>query len=234
MKAKAGFGNSTPIALLQLLQSLQSQLISLFRKFFLKKYFFSKENSWDWSDWSDWSEWIRTESARDLNKERNLLPPEEFQVSKHAIKRWLEDSQANAPWSGDVCMCGHPMALHQFGIQCLIGPRICTCVSPKAILRVSDLRYFYNASKGPHEAHALIRGNRALEERAGKSVQLLPWVCCIQGCTDGQFVGPVRLGDGRPTLRVVLNHEKNVLLCEDCLYRYSNGRKSLLGHQRTY
>lgn len=224
MKAKAGSGDWENQVKLQ---SLQSQLTSILNGNFSPKIISSSEISCDWRDWSPSQE----ATVRDTVLYRQ--PPTKFGVSKHLVNYWLEAATSTDPVPGEICICGHPSSAHQFGTYCIVGPRVCTCSKPEPVLWVSDVRYFYKATKGPHEAHALIAGIQDLVSQGENLVRLVRWGCSIRGCINWEQVGPVRLKRGRPTLKVVNEHEKNVLLCEDCLYRYCNDGGSVSEHQRS-
>lgn len=224
MKARAGSGD---LEIQTELQSLQSQLISLLNRDFSPKIANSSEISFDWRDWRPSQE----ETVSDKMFYRQ--PPVKFGVSRHLVNHWLGATASTDPVPGEICICGHPSSAHQFGTYCIVGPRVCTCSRPEPVLWVSDVRYFYKATKGPHEAHALTTGIQDLVSQGENLVRLVRWGCCIRGCTNWELVGPVRLKRGRPTLRIVNEHEKNVLLCEDCLYRYCNEGGSVSEHQRS-
>jgi hypothetical protein len=118
-------------------------------------------------------------------------------------------------FQGEVCLCGHPMAAHNG--MCDVGRDVCLCTDPNPVIEVSDTRYFFRSTKGPHEAHALVLGVSALMKNGG-SVQIdNPWRCFVKECSSQAKALPVRMRTGNvPTLKLSVN-DANKLLCSSCL-----------------
>ncbi len=146
----------------------------------------------------------------------------EFRVAPEAFWNWIEKTDI-ATKQGKVCICGHPENTHSPGGLCEVGPNICTCNEPWWALLVSDLRCFYQYTKGPHEAHALVRGCETLARWAGKSDLLIDWRCSKSECFSRAIVGPVRRTKGGALSRGLGVSDKHQLLCERCLIAELNG-----------
>lgn len=145
-----------------------------------------------------------------------------FRFTKQAIQVWqgLNDGQ---PIPGLVCICGHPDKMHGQPGLCAAGDRICFCPASQPALRVSDIRYFFRATKGPHEAHAMTLGLNTLIYRGGEHEIVAPWRCYTVNCTGRQGIGPVRFRPGGKFAFHLTFHEQNRLMCERCLFTRLNG-----------
>ena len=218
MKVKAGSGS--PIATKRL-QTFQSQLKSLKDLYFLTNSELRYEKS---SDWSDWSRLKHVGPiASELSSVRKLIEKyERYQVSQQC-RGEFRPLAVEADAQGNVCMCGHPEVTHSEGSLCVAGVGICYCNKYSKALRVSDIRYFFRATKGPHEAHALVLGLNALCRDGGNFSQLVVWQCSMPECGHIKRVNPVRMSKGtKPTLGATAL-ERHKLVCEECLYRVLNG-----------
>jgi hypothetical protein len=217
MKVKDGFGNPTQTDRLQSLQSRMNSLKELnnFLNFDLRY-----KNGWDWRDWSakvligESQNPVATgEGFHDLIKQ--------FQVSVQCQSRW-RDSFNPWPMPGSICICGHPNMKHKNGGICQAGNEICNCSRSQTALSVSDVRYFFRATKGPHEAHALVLGLNSLNLSGGSSEKTMPWVCNFGDCNRIKGVNPVRMRN-KTTLAMGLSiHDKHILMCEPCLFQKLN------------
>jgi hypothetical protein len=145
-----------------------------------------------------------------------------FRFTKQAIQVWqgLNDGQ---PIPGLVCICGHPDQTHGQPGLCGAGDRICFCSAPRSILRVSDIRYFFRATKGPHEAHAMTLGLQTLISQGGEYELVVRWQCQTVNCMGSQGIGPVRFRPGGKLAFHLPLHEQNRLMCERCLFTKLNG-----------
>jgi len=217
MKARAGFGKPNPSGRLQ---SLQSQLTSQGELYIS---FRSQIRYTNGLDWRDWSEMVSITDGPNL-----AIPPggigeliTRFKVSKQCHDRWVDYYQAS-PVPGFVCICGHPDKEHVDGGLCQAGSQICFCRRPQTAIQVSDVRHFYKATKGPHEAHALVLGLNSLLTDGGRSVRIMPWDCNLRGCSQIQGVNPVRMRNSTTiSLRLSIN-DTHKLICESCLFRELN------------
>jgi len=214
MKVKDGFGNPNST---DRLQSLQSQTNSLKELNNYLDFDLRYENGLDWRDWSAEVS-IGQLQERELSRAalHELFP--QFQVPWQSQSRWM-DSFNFWPIAGLVCICGHPNKEHRNGGICQAGKEICNCSRSETALNVSDVRYFFRATKGPHEAHALVLGLNSLNLSGGRSKPEIPWVCNFGDCNRTKGVNPVRMRN-KTTLAMGLSvHDKHILMCERCLFQ---------------
>lgn len=215
MKAKAGSGR--PIETNRL-QSLQSGLFSLLKKDIYFDSDLRYKNSWDWRAWSP--------------MESNGNPPKysgpelreyasHWKVSSQCLNKWLNIS-TRTDLSGNVCICGHPEHSHVDGGLCNAGSTICVCRKPRLVLWVDDIRYFFRATKGPHEGHALVLGLTALLQGNGKAQYQIEWRCEYQSCGGKVGVNPARFRNGIDIALGMPVNDLNKLICEPCLFRKLN------------
>lgn len=219
MKVKDGFGspNST-----ERLQTLQSQMNSLKEVNNVLNFDLRYKNGWDWRDWSAK---VSIGELSDREISRGVLHElfAQFQVPKQCHSRWTENFRL-WPIAGLICICGHPNNEHIDGGTCHAGKHICYCRKPRTAITVSDVRYFYRATKGPHEAHALVLGVNALALSGGRSKREIPWRCDFRRCGQIAGVDPVRMRN-EFTLSMSLSvHDNHKLMCEPCLFRELNGK----------
>lgn len=123
----------------------------------------------------------------------------------------------NTETEGVICICGHPVEAHPEDGMCSVSPNICLCRGAKAVLWVSDKRFFYKATKGPHESHALLLGIADLESKLGRTSEVIPWVCRSKRCLSTSKVGPVRMRNGNKLALHVSVTESHAFMCETCL-----------------
>ncbi len=218
MKEKDGFGNPN---VTDLLQSLQTQLNLLKELNNILNSELRYKNSSDWRDWSVIDE-LGAQQVADAPRQDAQELVTVFQVSKQCQTRFL-DRHCSEPVAGFICICGHPNVEHVDDGMCQAGSNICYCRRPRPALRVSDLRYFYRATKGPHEAHALVLGLGSLTQSGGSSSQEIPWVCNSPNCRQVQGVNPVRMRNANILSMGLSVHDKHKLMCEPCLFRALNG-----------
>jgi len=145
-----------------------------------------------------------------------------FEVSIQCQKAWQE-AMKRSEHSGHVCLCGHPELAHKDGGLCNAGIDICYCRKPSLMLIVLDIRYFYKATKGPHEAHALSLGMLSYSKKNGFFRPVKDWVCGALGCEQRMGVGPVRMRNGRWVALRPSAKESHKLMCERCLSMKLNG-----------
>jgi hypothetical protein len=145
-----------------------------------------------------------------------------FKVSRQSIDAW-HMSNREKPEPGSVCICGHPETTHSQSGLCAAGVSICFCRAPKPVVNVSDVRYFFRATKGPHEAHALSLGLQNLRNCGGTGQFIARWQCQSEGCTRTQGVGPVRLRSGGLLSLGLSVKDQHRLMCETCLFTRLNG-----------
>jgi hypothetical protein len=218
MKVKDGSGKSM---MTKRFQTLQTQLKSLEDKNNYLNSDLRYKNGLVWRDWSvKDSIGMLIEPSPAVRNVHELIA--QFQVSKQCQSRWL-DKYRDEPISGLICICGHPNVEHIDGGMCQAGSQICYCRKPKAALKVSDVRHFYKATKGPHEAHALVLGQNSLIACGGSWKREILWVCHFRGCNQIKGVNPVRMRND-VTLSLGLSaHDKHKLMCENCLFLELNG-----------
>ena len=125
-----------------------------------------------------------------------------------------------ATFVGEVCACGHPAEIHVG--MCEAGANVCLCREPRAVAKVSDIRYFFRATKGPHEAHALQLGLSALLASGGSYNMIGSWSCEVSDCTNRDSAMPVRMRGGySPTLKLPVN-DLHRFMCEECLFKFES------------
>jgi hypothetical protein len=124
---------------------------------------------------------------------------------------------------GEICICGHGVDSHPHAGLCQAGSNICYCRGPKPVLWVSDKRSFYKATKGPHEAHALLLGLADLESKNGTYRELLPWICQSRNCGSKSRVGPVRMRSNSDLALGLSVHDYHRFMCDSCLFHQLNG-----------
>jgi hypothetical protein len=97
----------------------------------------------------------------------------EIQIHRSDLKRKEYDRK--------VCICGHAMNKHkEFRSgqwQCHTAKMYCPCEIPKAVVEVSDTRFFMTKSRGYGAKHALSTGLSRLNERGGTSRLIIEPVC---------------------------------------------------------
>jgi hypothetical protein len=145
-----------------------------------------------------------------------------FEVSPQCQRAWQEAMKRDEH-SGHVCLCGHPELAHKDGGLCDAGINICFCRKPSPALLVSDIRYFYKATRGPHEAHALSLGFRSLDKHSGSYTLVTDWVCGARECERRQNVGPVRMSSNGALTLKLRGDDNHKLICERCLFMKLNG-----------
>ncbi len=217
MKVKDGFGNPNTT---DRLQSLQTQLTSQKELNNVLNFDLRHKNG---RDWRDWSAKVLIGESQDSGSTGEAFNDSiaQFQVSVQCQSRW-RDSFHPWPISGPICICGHPNMKHKNGGICQTGNEICNCRRSETALNVSDVRHFFRATKGPHEAHALVLGLSSLNLSGGSSQPTKPWVCNLGDCTRIKGVNPVRMRN-KTTLAMGLSiHEKHILMCEPCLFQKLN------------
>ena len=146
----------------------------------------------------------------------------QFEVSPQCQDAWLEATKRQ-DFSGRVCLCGHPELAHQDGALCKAGNDICYCRKPSPIVSVSDIRHFFRATKGPHEAHALSLGFRSLDKHSGSCTFVKDWVCGERECEQREGVGAVRMKKNGAIALGLSVHDNHKLMCERCLFMKLNG-----------
>jgi len=120
-------------------------------------------------------------------------------------------------FDGDVCICGHPLEIHDR--LCKAGATVCLCQDARAVARVSDTRYFFRSTKGPHEAHGLQLALSALSSAGGTFEKLQPWNCEVKECpTKGPALAVRMRGGYIPTLKLPVI-DLHRFMCEDCLFK---------------
>jgi hypothetical protein len=217
MKAKTGFGEPNRS---DRLQSVQSQPTSLGETFISLKSQIRYKNGWDWRDWSAMMSMTDGPNlATSLGDLDELIA--RFNVSRQCHSRWVDSYQAPLV-SGYVCICGHPHREHVDGGMCRAGSQICFCRKPQRAMQVSDVRHFYKATKGPHEAHALVLGLNSLLADGGTSTRTMLWVCNLRACGRIQSVNPVRMRNSTTISLGLSAHDGHKLMCEPCLFRELN------------
>jgi hypothetical protein len=120
-----------------------------------------------------------------------------------------------------VCVCGHAMNKHsEFnpGLwSCHTARMYCPCERPRAVVEVSDTRYFMTKSRGYGAQHALSTGLSKLHEKGGTSKLIIEPNCfrCEEPRTPllpAAFDREVRL--------VFKPGQLNGLFCHDCLVKF--------------
>lgn len=216
MKEKAGSGS--PINS-DGLQTLQSELFSVIEKYIFLDSELRYENSLDWSDRSS----LKAIGEPLVTKNQNLgQSPQRWKVSSQCLKKWSQITEKH-DMSGSVCICGHPEASHSSGGLCDMGYMVCVCRGPRPVIWVDDIRYFYRATKGPHEAHALVLGLSELTRGGGAAHYQIDWRCEYQGCTGRRAVNPARFRNSRDLALGMPVNDLNKLICEPCLFGKLNG-----------
>ena len=216
MKAKAGSGrpiHSNP------LQSLQSELFSLIKQNISFDSEIRYKNSWDWRDWS------ALESVGDADRLAThdlRMYSRNWSVSSQCLSAWRQLVDTNQK-SGYICICGHPTVAHNAGRLCGVSPYVCACIRPRSVLWVSDVLYFFRATKGPHEGHALVLGLGSLLKSGGSAQYQIAWRCEYQGCEGNVLVNPARFRNSKDLALGMPVHDLNKLICEPCLFRKLNG-----------
>lgn len=216
MKVKAGSGR--PIDTNRL-QSLQSGLFSPIK---VNIYFISDLRYKNSSDWRDWSP-LENIGEPLVTSNRNLGQlAEPWRVSRQCLRKWSKITEQDVK-SGTVCICGHPTASHEGGGLCDMGYLVCVCRRPRPVIWVDDIRYFYRATKGPHEAHALVLGLAELVRGGGTAQYQVAWRCEYRGCTGRISVNPARFRNASDLALGMPVNDLNKLICEPCLFRELNG-----------
>lgn len=149
-----------------------------------------------------------------------------FKVARQSIGVW-HSSNHERPEPGGICICGHAEKAHASSGLCAAGVAICFCRAPKPVIYVSDVRYFYRATKGPHEAHALTLGLHNLRNCGGTFEVIARWQCNTKDCPMTQGVGPVRLRPGGLLALGLTVNDQHRLMCEKCLFTKLNERYPL-------
>lgn len=218
MKVKAGSGNPF---LNDRLQTLQTQLNKLEES---NIFFISNLRYDERVDWRLWSETLPVGVAEHIRQAAISVSEAytRFKVSPQCRPGFTE-AVWNEHVAGYVCICGHPEVSHNGGILCEAGIGICYCARYSKTLRVSDVRYFFKATKGPHESHALVLGLSDLLASGGSSTSQVVWQCSFAECGQMQRVNPCRMGKGRKFTLGATALERHKLVCEACLYRGLNG-----------
>lgn len=221
MKVKDGSGKELKT---KRLQTLRSQLYLDKKLNRDSKYFSRSKNSLDSRVWST-KDSIGPIAQFDPDKEHREAIDKilaHFDVFDRCRKNWQLWNSFERE-AGSVCVCGHPERGHSEGLFCLTGDNVCFCPKFVRALVVSDIRFFYQVTLGPHDAHALSRGLRRLSSKGGTYSLPAPWTCCSKNCSNRTKVGPVRVrGNGGPSLGLSVN-DKHVLMCERCLVSKLNG-----------
>lgn len=201
------------------LQTLQSGLSSPKKKIYISQFQMRYKNSSDWRVWS-FMESYGAPSTTAENDYRNLR--RHFEVSSQCRRKW-EAMNPEERISGHICICGHPESSHEYGGLCSVGPSVCNCRRPRLALWVDDLRYFYRATKGPHEAHALVLGLGALIANRGSASYKIDWSCEMRSCSGTLRVNPARFRNGKNLSMGTSVHDTHKLICEPCLFMGLNG-----------
>lgn len=150
------------------------------------------------------------------------LDASKYKVSPQCRRKWLEFADKSSGLS-KICLCGHPTTAHSETGLCEAGISICCCRKPNPALIVLDGKYFFRATKGHHEGHALELGRRQYEVNVGKADELITWACSESGCQNTNGVSPVRMSKGTSLYMGLSPHERHKLLCERCLFVKLNG-----------
>lgn len=118
-----------------------------------------------------------------------------------------------------VCICGHPMARHEFDVAlaqevCSPNAAGCMCDSPRAVLETSDLRKFLRSTKGMGSSHALTQGMIAAK-KAGVEMNWIEQPSCNKCGASGVRVLPAPVSSRGEILDK--SSKINVFLCIDCV-----------------
>jgi hypothetical protein len=221
MKAKAGSGKPKTS---KALQNLQTQLSLLKKKYLQENPYSSSENS---QDWRDWNGSVSIRDAALSNPDDSLRKARQdflayFGMAHQCENKWVNLTDPMS-YQGGVCLCGHPVSEHVDNGLCQAGLNICFCRRAKVVINVSDTRHFYKATKGPHEAHALLTGLAGLRASNGKGVKLVEWKCQTKGCSSSSKVGPVRMRRDVDLSLGLSVHDSHRFMCEKCLFIRLNG-----------
>jgi hypothetical protein len=121
-----------------------------------------------------------------------------------------------------VCVCGHAVNKHKefrSGTwQCHTARMYCPCEWPKAVVEVSDTRYFMTKSRGYGARHALSTGLSRLHERGGTSRVVIEPLCfaCKRETT------PLLPATFDSQQRLIFKPGPlNGLFCHDCLSEFT-------------
>jgi hypothetical protein len=141
---------------------------------------------------------------------------EHFGVHNNQWEKWYELTHGLNK-SGNVCRCGHPIELHDGSAGlCGIDTKICCCTEPNVAAKVSDLRYFFRASLGPFESHALARGLKLLVEAQGAYELSENWTCLVRNCASQTRVGVIRTNQNNQLRLRASVTERHIFMCETC------------------
>ena len=221
MKEKVGSGKPKST---KALQSLQSQLILLKKKYLRQNSYSSSKNGWDSRVWSSSVSIGESElSNPDAMFRKAQLEFIDYFGVAHQCHGKLASLTERSSYKGDVCLCGHPVSEHVEGGLCQAGSNICFCRRASAVLSVSDTRHFYKATKGPHEAHALALGLKDLISHHGAANKLVEWKCQMKACSRTSKVGPVRMRSDVAISLGLSVHDSHKFMCERCLFMKLNG-----------
>lgn len=137
----------------------------------------------------------------------------EIQTHRSDIRRKEYDRQ--------VCICGHAMNKHsEFSSgmwQCHTARMYCPCERPKAVVEVSDTRYFMTKSRGYGAKHALSTGLSRLKERGGTSRLIIEPLCFV--CQ--REITPLLPATFDRQRRLIFKPGPlNGLFCHDCLSKF--------------
>jgi hypothetical protein len=201
------------------LQTLQSGLSAPRKEIFDSRFQLPSENSSDWRVWSS-LEAIGAQGTSPDSDTRETS--KQFDVDSQCLQKWKADF-AGSKSNGNVCICGHPELAHNGGGLCAVSSMACVCRKPRLAVWVDDIRFFYRATKGPHEAHALVLGLGSLLTSGGDGRYLLPWVCEMRSCGGRLGVNPARFRNSNTLSLGMSVHDTHKLICEPCLFRNLNG-----------
>lgn len=216
MKVRVGCGRPMTI---NRHQTLQSRLFAPRREFIDSRFQPRYTNGSDWRVWSASEDFGREVASPTTNPSEAFT---KYEVSILCLRKWRADS-AETNSSGYVCICGHPESAHQSGGLCAVGSMACLCRKPRPAIWVDDIRFFYRATKGPHEAHALVMGIGELLSNGGMGRYVLPWICEMQSCKGRTGVNPARFRKNNALALGMSVHDNHKLICEPCLFRNLNG-----------
>jgi hypothetical protein len=164
------------------------------------------------------SEQSGTSIGEGLRESANAL--QELGLDEQEIMAHREDSKRRE-FNRLVCVCGHAMNKHnEFnpGLwSCHTARMYCPCEKPRAVVEVSDTRYFMTKSRGYGAQHALSTGLSKLHERGGTSRLIIDPKCFR--CEEPK--SPLLPAAFDRDVRLVFKPgHLNGLFCHDCLVEF--------------
>jgi hypothetical protein len=142
-------------------------------------------------------------------------PFEMLDVSYEEALAVNEDLMRKGPRDQRICLCGHAVSRHTeiVGIvQCKPSKMDCACKKVRAVLEVSDTRFFLRTTEGSGAMHALTRGMVAARAKGVR----IEWLGEVK-CDKCGAVGPVSPVTVTPNLHAA-NYDTgfNSMLCAEC------------------